>query len=235
VLRALLFDFNGIIVDDEPLHHELLRRVLEEEGVELDLPDAEELFLGRDDRACLDLALSRAGETADPVRLTRLQTRKERYYQEIVRQQGYEFFPGALELVREASSAGLMLGVVSGARREEIERALQQSGVRSQFKLLIAAGEAPRGKPDPRGYLVALERLNAQPPLPDRLVHPHEVLALEDSVVGLAAAQDAGLVTLGVAHSHPVERLNIADAVVEKLEGLDLATLQSLLAEASRR
>jgi beta-phosphoglucomutase len=235
VLRALLFDFNGVIVDDEPLHHALLQRVLAEEGVELDLPDPKELFLGREDRACLDMALSRAGQTADPVRLTRLQTRKDSYYQEVVRREGYDFFPGALELVREASSSGLMLGMVSGARREEIERALDQAGVRGLFKFVIAGGEPPRGKPDPRGYLMALERLNSQPPLPDRLVHPHEVLAIEDSVPGLAAAQDAGLVTLGVAHSHPAERLRLADAVVERLEGLCLAELQTLLADASRQ
>lgn len=235
MLRALLFDFNGIIVDDEPLHHALLQRVLAEEGVELNLPDPKELFLGREDRACLDMALSRAGEIADPVRLTRLQTRKDRYYQEIVRRQGYEFFPGALELIREARTAGLMLGIVSGARREEIVRALDQAEVRGHFKFVIAGGEPPRGKPDPRGYLMALERLNAQPPLPDRLVHPHEVLAVEDSVPGIAAAQDAGLVTLGVAHSHPAERLQFADAVVGSLDGLGLGGLQELLAEASRR
>lgn len=235
MLRALLFDFNGVLVDDEPIHHELIRRVLEEQGIALDLPRPEELFLGREDRACFDLALERVGRAADPVELTRLVTRKRQYYREWMRDEGYPFFPGALKLAREAAAAGLMLGIVSGSSREEIEAALKQAGVRELFKVVVAAEDVPRGKPDPRGYLLALERLNSRPPLPDRLLHPHEVLAIEDSVPGLAAAQDAGLVTLAVCHSHPAERLAFADAVRTDLEVLNVPCLQAIYAESSER
>jgi len=72
-------------------------------------------------------------------------------------------------------------------------------------------------------------------PLPERLVHPHEVLAIEDSQAGLAAAAGAGLLTLGVAHTYPESLLAAADAVAASLDGLDLARLERLLAEKSRR
>ena len=90
------------------------------------------------------------------------------------------------------------------------------------------------GQPNPEGYRKALRALNEQPPLPGRLFHPHEVLAIEDSPAGLAAAADLGLVTLGIAHTYPVQHLERADAVLPALAGVTLARLQSLFAEVSR-
>jgi beta-phosphoglucomutase-like phosphatase (HAD superfamily) len=115
VLRALLFDFNGVLVDDEPLHLELLLRVLAEEGVVLRREESWPRFLGLGDRDSFAQALTAAGQQAPPQRLVRLVARKASYYREAVRRHGYTFFPGALELVRGAA-AGLVLGVVSGAR-----------------------------------------------------------------------------------------------------------------------
>jgi phosphoglycolate phosphatase len=232
VLRALLFDFNGVLVDDEPRQLELFLRVLAEEGVtprEADLPR----FLGRDDRSCFTDALLADGREATAERVARLVARRKSYYQEAVRREGYAFFPGALELVREAAAGGLMLGVVSGAPAEEVEGALRQAGVRTTFKAVVTADDVDAGKPRPDGYRAAMGQLNSRPPLPERLLHPHEVLAVEDSPPGLAAARAAGLVTLAVAHSCPAEALE-ADAVVEALAGLTLARLQALYAEASR-
>ena len=168
-------------------------------------------------------------------RLMRLIARKAAYYQERIRERGYPLFPGAIELVREAAAAGRMLGIVSGALREEVEGALRQTGLQSLFKVVVTAEDVSDGKPDPEGYLRALEALNSVPPLPERLIHPHEVLAVEDSPAGLAAAAEVGFVTLGVAHTYPASRLREADAVAEGLQGLTLERLERLFAEASRR
>jgi beta-phosphoglucomutase len=230
VLRALLLDFNGVLVDDEPLHHHLLSRVLAEEGAP---PPAPGRFLGRTDRVCFASALLAAGQPAPSHRVARLVARKASYYQEAVRRDGFRFFPGAVELVREAAAAAIMLGVVSGALGDEVEGALRQAGLRERFKVVVAAEDVADGKPSPEGYRLAMARLNGLPPLPERLLHPHEVLAVEDAPPGLAAARAAGLVTLGVAHSCDPSELS-ADAVVAALEGLTLAALQELYAEASR-
>jgi HAD superfamily hydrolase (TIGR01509 family) len=235
VIRAILFDFNGVLVDDEPIHLEMFQRVLGEEGIALTAEDYYRDYLGLDDRGCFAAVLQKAGETPTVPRLMRLIARKASYYQERMRQSGYPFFPGAAELVAELAAAGRMLGIVSGALSEEVESALRQAGLRERFKVLVTAEDVTEGKPDPEGYRRALEGLNSFPPLPERLLHPHEVLAIEDSPAGLAAAADLGLCTLAVAHTYPPHRLRMADAVAESLEGMTVARLERLLEEASRR
>jgi HAD superfamily hydrolase (TIGR01509 family) len=232
VLRAVLFDFNGVLVDDEPIHLDLFQRVLAEEGIALPAADYYERYLGLDDRACFAAAL---GEEATVPRLMRLIARKASYYQERVRREGYPFSAGAARLVRDLAARGWMLGVVTGAQREEVEGALRQEGLLDRFKVLITAEDVREGKPSPEGYERALEAFNSLPPLPERLLHPHEVLAIEDSPVGLAAAAEAGLPTLGLARAYSRDRLRGADAVVEDLRELTPERLERLYAEASRR
>lgn len=229
MLRAILFDFNGVLVDDEPVHLEMFQRVLSEEGVPLTAEEYYRDYLGLDDRGCFAAVLLRAGEPATVPRVMRLIARKASYYQERMRHGGYPFFPGAVELVRELAAAGRMLGIVSGALREEVEGALRQAGIAERFKVLVTAEDVSEGKPDPEGYRRALEGLNSLPPLPERLFHPHEVLAIEDSPAGLSAAADLGLSTLGVAHTYPPERLRAADAVAPSLQGMTIERLERLL------
>jgi HAD superfamily hydrolase (TIGR01509 family) len=235
VLRAVLFDFNGVLVDDEPIHLESFQRVLGEEGVTLTADEYYAHYLGFDDRGCFAAVLKEAGEQPTVPRLMRLIARKSSYYQERIRGRGYPLFPGAAELVRELAAAGRMLGVVSGALRDEVEGALRQSGLRNLFKVLVTAEDVAEGKPHPEGYLRALEDLSSLPPLPERLIHPHEVLAVEDSPAGLAAAAEAGFVTLGVAQTYPAAHLRGADAVVGNLSGLTLAGLEKLFSGFSSR
>ena len=228
MLRAILFDFNGVIVDDEPLHLEMFQRVLAEEGISLSEEEYYEKYLGFDDRDCFVGALEAAGESADLGRVMRLITRKSAYYTEVIHRQGFPFFAGAVELVREAAEAGLMLGIVSGALRDEVEGALEQAGLRPFFKLIVTAQDVKKSKPDPEGYRQALEGLSSLPPLPGRLVHPHEVLVIEDSPAGLEAARSLSLTTLAVGQTYPMTELSLADVFVESLAVVDLQRLREL-------
>ncbi len=232
MLRALLFDFNGVLLDDEPLHFRLFRRVLGEEGIDFAASDYFTRYLGIDDRACFGAALTDAGRPPDATRVARLIARKAAYYQEEIRRSGFPWFPGAPELVTAAAAADLTLGLVSGALRDEVEGALRQRGLLALFKTLVTAEDVGRGKPDPEGYRLALTRLNVEPPLPERLFHPHEALALEDSPAGLEAAGAAGLRTLAVAQTYPAARLTGADAVVGRVGELTVERLFELHAAA---
>lgn len=220
--RAVLFDFNGVLVDDEPLHLRLFQRVLAEEGV---APFGEDEywdhFVGLDDRAAFREILERAGERPEEPRLMRLTARKASYYQETVRAEGYPYFPGAADLVRELAARRLQLGLVSGALRDEVEGALAQEGLRSAFKVLVTAEDVAASKPDPEGYRLAIESLNAAPPLPDRLLHPHEAVAVEDTPAGVAAARGAGLEVVAVAHTCAAAELAGATRVVGSIAELD--------------
>jgi beta-phosphoglucomutase len=235
VLRAVLFDFNGILVDDEPVHLEMFQRVLAEEGITLTAEDYYRDYLGFDDRGCFAAVLQAAGEAATVPRLMRLIARKSSYYQDYIRRNGYPFFPGAVELVREVADSGRRLGVVSGALREEVEGALRQAGLLERVPIIVTAEDVTESKPDPESYRRALVALNSEPPLPERLIHPHEVVAIEDSPAGLSAAADAGLLTLGVAQTYSADKLTQADAVTEKLAGLSVDALERLLTEVSHR
>lgn len=232
MLRALLFDFNGILVNDEPVHFALFRRVLGEEGVGLSQEDYYGLYLGFDDRDCFAAALGAAGQVVAPQRLARLVARKAAYYREEIRRSGYPLFAGGAALAREAAAAGLTLALVSGALREEVVGGLEQAGIAQLFKQLVTADDVERGKPDPEGYALALAALNSVPPLPERLIHPHECVAIEDSPAGLEAAAACGLRTLGVAHTYPAATLGRAEVVIEKLEGLRLGNLLTRFPES---
>jgi HAD superfamily hydrolase (TIGR01509 family) len=234
VLRAILFDFNGVLVDDESLHQALFARVLGEEGISFQQDEYFARYLGLDDRRCFAAALQDSGRAVEQPHLMRLIARKASYYQERIRSDGFQFFPGSVELVREAAQAGLTLGVVTGALRAEVEGALRQAEIAPLFKTIVAAEDVTEGKPHSEGYARALEELNGLPPFPPRLFHPHEVLAIEDSPWGLEAAAGVGLVTLAVAHSYERGALGGAHLVVPDLSGLRLEALFESLAEASR-
>lgn len=214
MLRAVIYDFNGVLVDDEPLHLELFQRVLEEEGVGLSDEDYYAEYLGYDDKDCFTAVLRAAGEEPSTARVSRLIARKAAYYQDHIRRHGYPFFPGAADTVRACGERGWVLAVVSGALREEVEGALDQEGLEDLFKVLVAAEDVSAGKPDPEGYRRVLEALNTRPPLPERLFHPHEVLVVEDSPAGLEAAAGVGLPTLAVANTYPPGDLSAAGAVL---------------------
>lgn len=228
----MVFDFNGVLVDDEPIHLRMFQRVLGEEGVALTDAEYHQRYLGFDDRGCFAAALAAAGRPAEPSRLMRLIARKAAYYQAAIRRQGYPFFAGAAELVTAAAGAGLTLGVVSGALRDEVEPALRQAGLLDHFKTVVTAEDVDEGKPDPAGYRRALAEFNSRPPLPARLLHPHEVLAIEDSPAGLQAAAGAGLATLGVCHTYPRAALAGADQVVARLAEVGLEEVLALYREA---
>ncbi len=231
VIRAILFDFNGVLLDDEPLHKELLQELLAEHGVELTEDDYWSVYVGFDDREAFKHGFESAGKALDDGLLTRLIARKAVLYQERIEARGFPFFPGAVELVQAVHDAGLQLGVVSGALRSEIETALDRAGAAQYFGPIVSADDVATSKPDPEGYLAGIQALNATPPLPERLIHPHEILSIEDTPAGLEAARDAGLRRLAVEHTFPERVVGpLAEVVVEKISDADPGLIRSRFA-----
>ncbi|HLF56040.1 MAG TPA: HAD family phosphatase [Thermoanaerobaculia bacterium] len=231
--RAVLFDLNGVLVDDEPLHLRLLLRVLAEEGIVVPEAWAAEAFLGVDDRSCLAAAGEQAGRPVPPERIPRLVARKAAYYREAIVASGYPVVAGAAEALRALDAAGLVLGVVSGALRREVEGALEAAGVRPLLRVLVCAEDVARGKPDPEGYLLAISALAREPALAGRLIHPHEIVAVEDSPAGLAAAAAAGLRSLLVTSGG--RTAGTADASIATVAELTHARLGALFGSSTLR
>ncbi|MDX1630355.1 MAG: HAD family phosphatase [Thermoanaerobaculia bacterium] len=211
-IRAVLFDFNGVLLDDEEVHFELFRRVLSQEGIELSREDYYREYLGLDDRGCLLAVHERENRRPDPDALDRLIRRKADLYQDRMRRGGFPFFPGAVELLR-VTTGRIPVGIVSGALRTEIEKALESVDLRSRVSPVIGAEDAA-SKPDPEGYLLGLEGLRSRV---DRALPAERVLAVEDSPAGVAAARGAGLQVVGVAQTYDSESLSRAHRVVERV------------------
>ena len=152
VLRAILFDFNGVLVDDEPIHLELLGKVLEQEGIDPASRDLDR-FLGISDRDALTTVLAEVGEEVAPDRISRLIARKAAYYQMRVHGEGFPVFSGAVELIEAALERDWMLGVVSGALRSEVEGALGQMGWLERFKGVVASEDVEQGQASTGGVL----------------------------------------------------------------------------------
>jgi beta-phosphoglucomutase len=225
MLRAVIFDFNGIIVDDEPIHFELLQKVLREEGMALTEKDYYARYLGMDDRGCFTAAYQDGGRDLKEPQLASLIERKAAYYVETI-QQKMKVFPGVKDLVPELARQ-FHLTIASGALRNEIELILSTANLRDYFKAIVSAEDVKRGKPEPEIFLKALAKLNAR--LDYRgAISAAECLVIEDSREGIRGARNAGMKCLAVTNSHRAEQLREADAVVNSLEGVRVPFLQNL-------
>jgi HAD superfamily hydrolase (TIGR01509 family) len=200
VIRAVLFDFNGVIVDDEPVHFKLFQKVLAEEGVQLSREAYYQKYLGMDDVDCFKTAGSDLGKKISESQLQGLIDRKAKYYMAEMKKNP-PFIPGALELVKTLGKTHFV-AVVSGALRSEIEMLLRQGGVAGEVSVIVAAGEVAKGKPDPEGFLQAIRLLNRDWVASSERLFPEECLAVEDSTWGIQAARKAGLSCVALTTSY---------------------------------
>jgi beta-phosphoglucomutase len=211
--RGAVFDFDGVIVDSEPLHFRALRDALAGDGVAITEEEYWSTYLAYDDREAIRLALETHGARPTPDRLGVVEGRKVEAFARLV--PGVAVFPGARELVR-ALAARVPVAIASGARRDEIETILSAIGLRDAFAAVVGFEDAAHGKPDPAPYLEAARQLEARAPS----LSPAECAAVEDSVPGILSARGAGMRVVGVAHSYPAARLGPAHRVVPSLVGL---------------
>jgi len=227
MLRAVIFDFDGVIADSEPLHFKAFNLALDRHGVAIPKEKYYADYLGFSDKDCVrvinrDFNLGMGFED----------------YEEFIRRKG-EFFDklalsestiieGTAEMINMLRQNSVRLGICSGALIGEIKLMLSMSGFSDAFEFIVAADDVEKGKPDPEGYLLALEKLNSNGNGPTQ---PHECLVVEDSHWGLEAAGAARMRRIGVANTYSEEFLepfcemtakNLADLTIEQLQGLCL-------------
>jgi beta-phosphoglucomutase len=223
MLQAVIFDFNGIIVDDEPIHFRLFQRVLGEEGIVLTEEAYYARYLGFDDRGAFTTAFRESQRLLDDARLDELIARKAVYYQNAIRSQ-VTIFPGVVNLVT-ALAETVPLAVASGALRHEIKTILATAGLLDRFRAIVSAEDVQRGKPEPDIFLKALATLNNQSAEP---LQPANCIVIEDSKEGIRGARRAGMKCLAVTNSHPAELLGEANVIVKSLEDVSLEFLNRL-------
>jgi beta-phosphoglucomutase len=223
-LQAIVFDFDGVIADSEPLHLKAYQQALAAEGLLLDREEYFARYLGYDDVGMLQ-ALARDRRLAWTDRhITALVARKGVKLQAML-EGDQVLFPGAADFVR-AAAAAVPIAIASGALRHEIVQIVDAAGLGGLFAAVVASGDTPESKPSPAPYLLAFERLQdaAGKPL-DR----QRCVAIEDSVWGLESARGAGLRCVGVTTSYPAAELTAAELVVGGLDALSLPMLEDLV------
>jgi beta-phosphoglucomutase len=212
---ALLFDFNGVIVDDEPQHCESLIATLAKYGFPLDRETYYREYLGFDDRECFRFTFARQGQPLDEATLHEAIERKNLHYDRAIRT-SMKLVPGAQEFVAAAARRGQALGIVSGALRREIELVLELAELQRHFAHIVAAEDVSACKPDPQGYRQGAEALG---------MGPSQCTVIEDSLPGLAAARAAGMNCVMLTTSHPASVLEEADLIWQDFVGHDPAEL----------
>jgi len=224
-MRAVIFDFDGVIADTEPLHFEGLRRTLAAIGISLTESDYYANYLGFDDRGCILEALRVNQRPSTDAIVQDLMQNKAVAYLASIRDH-LVIFPGVREFVEEAAAA-YPIAIASGALRPEIELILEQAGLRKAFRHITSAEDVTRSKPDPEPFLHALAGVNRQQASPT--LAPSNCLVIEDSLPGIRAAKAAGMKVLAVTNTHTVQDLHEADAISPNLRETRLAELRTRL------
>ncbi len=224
MLAAVIFDFDGIIVDTEPIHYRAFQEVLEPLGLGYSWDEYLLDYIGYDDRDAFRTVFLKSGKAIDNTRLQALIEEKGAAFQRIIAA-GIGPYPGVVELVR-ALCGNIPVGLCSGALPADIEPILEHLGIAGLFDVIITAADVRASKPDPESYSLAVGRLAAA--FPDRVITPECCLAIEDTPAGISSAKGAGLKVMAVTNSYPAEELAGADRIVSSLADVEPETIRNI-------
>jgi beta-phosphoglucomutase len=214
-LGVYLFDFNGVLVDDERVHYAAMRDVVARRGVTVDEAAYVAKYFAYDDVRAFREMLRDGGVAHDDAVVNECVAEKLPMYMAAV-ENDLVMFPGGFELLAACAARG-PVAIVSGALRVEIEFALKRA--QASVATIVAAEDVSECKPDPAGYLEALRRLK---------VSANDAVVIEDSVGGIAAAKRAGCRVVAVGHSYPLAELAQADLVVAHISELTVERLDGV-------
>ena len=215
-ISAIVFDFDGVLADSEPLHLEAYQHIFEPHGIHIDRKTYCDRYLGYDDEGSIRQMVADNGLMLGDEEIEVLLREKARVFEKLV-SNGDVLYRGAAECARRLG-AQWPLGIASGALRHEIELMLRGARLLDAFRFIVSAGDTDRTKPAPDPYLRAAE-LHGVP--------AEQCVAVEDSHWGLQSARDAGMRTIAIAHTYPHDSLT-ADRVIDSLEELTVDLVRGL-------
>ena len=213
---AVIFDFDGVIVDTEPLHYAAFQQTLEPLGLHFTWQEYVETYIGFDDRDAFKHAHSSKEKLLDHGALQRLIEQKAIFFNEVIRS-GVSAYPGVVDLITTLNSQKIPLAICSGALKSDISPILAMLGITDCFDVIVTADDVAVSKPDPECYQLAFQRLQS--------AHRNSfsidtTIAIEDTPAGISAAKDAGLMVCAVTNSYPAERLSQATFITDSLSSL---------------
>jgi beta-phosphoglucomutase len=223
-MDAIIFDFDGVLVDSEPIHLQAFTEILATVGVTLSREEYFARYLGFDDYTCFTEAMRYHDVSFSTQSVAEMVARKTRVLQAHLAE-SISPIAGAVSLVRAAVEAQLPLAIASGGLRREIEIGIEAIGVKECFGVIVAAESVRQTKPHPESYQQAAELLQKRL---SRDVDPRRCVAVEDSPAGVASAKAAGMKVLAVLTSYPPGDLHQADRVETDLTTVTLDALRAM-------
>lgn len=216
-IAAVVFDFDGVLADSEPLHLATYQEVLRPLGVTLSVDEYYANYLGYDDHGVFRAIAEASGWDVDERQIAALIEQKSALFDQAIAR-GAVLYPGAVECVERLARA-YPLGIASGALKHEIQAIIEGAGIAPHFRFVVASGDTPRSKPAPDPYVRAAT-LHALPPA--------ACLAIEDSRWGIQSAKAAGLKCVGITNTYPEAELTDADRIIRSLAEFTPELIQSL-------
>ena len=217
VVRAVLWDMDGTLIDSEEFHWISWRDTMAKEGVAI----THEQFLSSFGQRNDSIIPRWLGAATTSERIERIGNAKEEMYRSLIRTKGISPLPGVATWLHRLHEQGWLQAIASSAPRPNVEVILDALAAAHYFQGIVSAEDVSRGKPDPEVYLTAASRVRASP---DRCV------VVEDAAAGIEGARRAGMRSIGVSHNG--EHLP-ADVVVQSLDLLDSDAFDQLLRRSS--
>ncbi|ACB50290.1 putative HAD-superfamily hydrolase, subfamily IA, variant 3 [Crocosphaera subtropica ATCC 51142] len=229
MLKAVIFDFNGVIINDEEIHQELINEILLGENLRPDPSEYQELCLGRSDRACLLDILSRRGRMVSDDYLDNLIEAKTLAYRKRINTlEELPIYPELKDFLTHLQQHNLRIGLVTGTILSEVKFILEKADILNYFEVIVGGDEIPRSKPEPDGYLLAVERFNELDPTLQ--LTPESCLVIEDTPAGIEAAKRAKMEVVGIANTYPYHFMQrLSNWAIDYFSDLDIERVEKSL------
>ncbi|MGL5034686.1 MAG: HAD family hydrolase, partial [Microcystaceae cyanobacterium] len=227
MLKVILFDFNGVIINDEAIHQQLISEIVLGENLRpISWVEHQKFCLGKSDRVCLRDLLNYRGRSLTEDYLDRLVEKKAKLYRNKINSlETLPIYPGVKKFIEQIQLRQIPLGLVTGAVRSEVVNILEKAQLLSAFSVIVTGDDIITSKPQPDGYLLAVEKFNQLDSSLD--LTPKDCLAIEDTLVGIQAAKTAGMSVVGIAHTFPYHFLQrYANWAIDSFSQLDLDRVQ---------
>lgn len=217
MLKAVIFDFDGVLADTEPIHYRAFLQAAQPLNIRFDYDQYLRDYVGFDDRDAYRAMLNHHGHAADETQVARLCREKGDAFAAIVAQ-GIESFPGMMDFIAARRAAGTPMAIASGATKADILPVLKQFSLTGLLDPIVTADDVARSKPDPQTYRLALQGLQAK--YPNLGIESGDCMAIEDTAAGIEAARGAGLKVIGLTHTNSADVLGKAHRVLQTMQGV---------------
>jgi len=224
MLEAVIFDFDGVLVDTERLHHEAFNRILTKFNYKISSREYYDRFLGLSDEELLRIIDKEKHLSLSSQQFRHLLAEKANIFQEMAATEA-GIIEGVPQFLNMLAGNNITMAICSGALLAEIEMILNSAGLRSYFDVIVSAEQVEKGKPDPQGFVLTLQMLNKNL---HKSIKSVNCIVIEDSHWGLEAAKAAGMHAVAITNTYAAEHLKPADKVIAHLKDLSLAELHKI-------